>query len=50
MDLICKVQWRDTSYATFNAEVGWKCNKKEAIKYHNWELNLIGLLRKDGKV
>ena len=50
MDLIHKVQRRDTSYTTFNAEIGQKCNRKEAARHYNWELDLIGLLYKDSKV
>ena len=31
-------------------EVGWKRDGKEAVRHHNWELDLIGLLRKNSKV
>ena len=35
---------------TFNAEIGQKYDRKEAIKYYNWELDPIGLLYKNNKV
>jgi hypothetical protein len=44
------VQRRDAFYATFNAEIGWKYNRKKAARYYNWELDPIGLLYKDSKV
>ena len=31
-------------------EVGRKCDGKEAVRYYNWELDLMGLLYKDSKV
>ena len=33
MDLIHKMQWRDTFYATFNAEIDWKHNGKGAARH-----------------
>jgi hypothetical protein len=50
MDLIYKVQRRDASYAIFNAEVGRKRDGKEAIRHQNWELDPMGLLRRNSKV
>ena len=32
-DFICKVQWRDASYVTFNVEINWKCDRKGAAKH-----------------
>jgi hypothetical protein len=31
-------------------EISWKYDRKEAVRHYNWELDPIGLLRKDGKV
>ena len=50
MDLIYKVQRRDASYAIFNVEVNRKRNRKEAKRRQNWELDPMGLLRRNGKV
>ena len=50
MDFIYKVQQRDAFYATFNVEINWKHNRKEAARRLNWELDLMGLLYKNGKV
>ena len=50
IDLIHEVQWKETFYTTFNAKINWKYNKKETTRSQNWELDLMGLLCKNGKV
>ena len=49
-DLIREVQRRDASYAIFNAEVDRKHDGKEAARHQHWELDPMGLLRRNGKV
>jgi len=44
------VQRRDAFYTILNAEVDWKRDGKEAVRRYYWELDLMGLLRKGGKV
>ena len=50
MDLIYKVQQRDAFYAIFNTEIDQKYNKKGAARHQDWELDLMGLLYRNGKV
>jgi len=50
MDFIYEVQQRDTFYTIFNVEIDRKYNRKEVVRRQNWELDLMGLLRRNSKV